>query len=255
MKVSEIFDLLSKKYDLSLGESWDKNGLFYSHDNEVTGVYLALELTSKVLKEAKLLNANVIITHHPLFSSEDLTEEHQFWVNQKLIDQVEKSGIALIHLHTAFDKAKDGMNMQMAKMLELLNIKQDPNNLFVVTGETKIEVSLEYWCRYLKQKFMSPMITYTDNFKLKRTQKFAIVAGAGIEFADYVFANHDVDVFITADLKYHDWIDAIEKGYNVVDMHHASEFVFVNVLEKLLAKQFPKLELNKTLLSIDFKYF
>lgn len=38
----------------------------------------------------------------------------------------------------------------------------------------------------------------------KRISKVALVGGAGFDFADYVFANHDVDVFITSDLKYHD---------------------------------------------------
>lgn len=63
------------------------------------------------------------------------------------------------------------MSMQMAKRLGLLNIKQDDQNPYLVVGELKLGVSVDYISRIIKQKFLSPIVKYNNIFRLETNLK------------------------------------------------------------------------------------
>lgn len=243
----DVYDLLNEKYDFSKGESWDRNGLFFNHNQPITNITIALELTSKVLNEAILMNSNLIITHHPLFTENEVTEEYPFFVNHKVLNKVKENNIALIHLHTPFDISKNGMNMRMAQKLELKNIVQDKENPYIVVGETKMGIGLEYVARVIKQAFNSPLIKYNDIYKTSNVFRIGIVAGSGYSFIDEAFEKYKIDTFLTSDLKHQNWIDAQEKGYNVIDINHLSETFFVDIIYNDLLKVIKEENLIKVL--------
>ncbi|MCV3743565.1 Nif3-like dinuclear metal center hexameric protein [Ureaplasma sp. ES3154-GEN] len=248
LKVQDIYDFLLTKYPLSLVEPDDKSGLFYVHDDPVTSVYVALEITPKVLQEAKIYGSNLIITHHPLFTNDDITVDKPYYVNESAINFLKENKIAHINLHSNFDKSPDGMNMTIANWLNningngigigLANIQQDPNNPYIVTAETKVGIGIEYISRVIKATVRSPMVKYNNKWVNHRVNKLAICAGSSYKFADYVFNDLKVDTFLSGDLKHHDWVDAESKNQNIIDMHHLAENVFVMVVEKELSAIF-----------------
>lgn len=67
----EVISALKKLAPLSLAESWDNVGLLVEpnvHKN-VNCVFLTNDLTEDVLEEAVGVNANLIVTYHPLIFS------------------------------------------------------------------------------------------------------------------------------------------------------------------------------------------
>ncbi|MCV3753989.1 Nif3-like dinuclear metal center hexameric protein [Ureaplasma zalophigenitalium] len=245
LKVQDIYKFLLTKYPAALIESDDKSGLFYEHDEPVNLVYVALEITDKVLQEAKIYGANLIITHHPLFTSEDVSAEKPYYVNQKAIDFLKQNKIAHINLHSNFDKSPQGMNMTIANWLNdinnkgiglgLLNIQQCEQNPYIVTAETKVGIGIEFIARVIKSTVRSPMVKYNNKWVNHRVNKIAICAGSSYKYADFVFNELKVDTYLSGDLKHHDWVDAEAKNQNIIDMDHMAENVFVmeivNILE------------------------
>lgn len=256
IKAQDILNFLTKKYDLSKAEAWDKNGLFFDEQQTINNVQIALDITDDVVNDAILNNANLIISHHPLFTNQDSNDEVNYFVNIDLIEKIEKNKISLIHLHTAFDASANGMSMQMAKRLGLLNLKQDEQNPYLVVGELKLGVSVDYISRIIKQKFLSPIIKYNNVFRLETNlKKIGIIGGSGYKFADDAFNRYQLDMLITSDLKYHNWLDAQAKKQNIIDMNHLSESIFIDVIYDELTKFYGNdANLNKSLSIIKINY-
>ena len=67
MKAYELTSWLEKKYPSDAAEDWDNVGLLAGDDtNEISHVFLALDLTEETLAEAIDDGADMIITHHPI---------------------------------------------------------------------------------------------------------------------------------------------------------------------------------------------
>lgn len=70
MKAYELTSWLEKKYPSDAAEDWDNVGLLAGDDtNEISHVFLALDLTEETLAEAIEDGADMIITHHPMIFS------------------------------------------------------------------------------------------------------------------------------------------------------------------------------------------
>ena len=71
MKAYELTSWLEKKYPSDAAEDWDNVGLLAGDDtNEISHVFLALDLTEETLAEAIEDGADMIITHHPMIFPE-----------------------------------------------------------------------------------------------------------------------------------------------------------------------------------------
>ena len=70
MTVKDIYDYLNEIAPFDTAEEWDNCGLnIGSFDSEVKKIYIALDVTSKVIAAAKEFGADLVITHHPLLFS------------------------------------------------------------------------------------------------------------------------------------------------------------------------------------------
>ena len=80
MKTIELISWLEEKYPVKAAENWDNVGLLVGDDSgKVKHVFLALDLTEKVLEEALEAGADMIITHHPMiFSGMKKINNHTF---------------------------------------------------------------------------------------------------------------------------------------------------------------------------------
>ena len=89
----------------------------------------------------------------------------------------------------------------------------------------------------VKTRFQAPYLRYTRALT-PEVQTIALCGGAGAEFADGAIAQ-GADVFITADVKYHE-MQAADGRIALVDMDHwGSEHFTRNIFQDLLQPHLP----------------
>ena len=96
----------------------------------------------------------------------------------------------------------------------------------------------------LKSVFGSPLIRHT-RLTGRKIKKVALCGGAG-SFLVFKALGHNVDAFITADMKYHEFFDA-EDRILIADIgHYESEQFTISLLAELLEEKFPTFAVLKT---------
>lgn len=64
--------------------------MFFDEQQIINNIQIALDITDDVVNDAILNNANLIISHHPLFTNQDLNDELDYFVNNDLIEKIKK---------------------------------------------------------------------------------------------------------------------------------------------------------------------
>jgi len=130
---SAFFFEMTGKEIIKYLEEWAPKGIAWEKDNvgiqigdpeiKIKNILLSLDLTEDVIQSAKKENCNFIITHHPaLFyplKNLDFSKSRIARMTATLI----KNNITLYSAHTNLDFTKYGVSYQLAKKLELKNIK------------------------------------------------------------------------------------------------------------------------------------
>lgn len=210
MKIKAFVDYLLKKYPLDYQEKWDESGLlsFYDQGQDVTSCIICLDITENVVDQALRQNAQIIISHHPIFQN---NLDHP--INKKeqtIIKRLQDNQISCLSLHTCYDNNKKGMNVVLAQILGFRKyhwFKNDSGNEFIVIdldyGMTVKQIADVF---KTKIKHCQMFITNTSN-DTKPFNHLAICAGAGYDVLSSSFENSQQDLsaflFITGDLKYH----------------------------------------------------
>ena len=67
MKLNDIINIIEDIAPVNLKEDFDNVGLMVGdREKNITKILLALDCTEEVIKEAKEIGAELILTHHPL---------------------------------------------------------------------------------------------------------------------------------------------------------------------------------------------
>jgi len=118
-RLADIIGVLNRLCPPSLAEDWDNVGLQVGDPKtKIDTILVCLDAEEIALKEAQRLNAQLIISHHPLIfkplkrlSPDDSTGQILF--------QAIKNDIAVVSVHTNLDRAADGLNDWLAERLGL----------------------------------------------------------------------------------------------------------------------------------------
>lgn len=248
----------------ALQESWDNSGFQAGSPGQpVTKVLTCLDLDFSVLKEAKQLGCEMIVTHHPLLFSgiKKLTDED---MTGRLLRQLIRDDIAVYSCHTPFDKAKDGNNDVLAEILGLSNVRnlagekiESPAKMAAAmkeadigrSGEFRQPVSIAQLVERLsmglgiRPESIRIAVAGTgseDEIELSETKfhKAGLCTGAGADLLPMA-KELGCDVFVTGDVKYHEAQEAMSYGICLIDAgHYGTEKAFGKSMQVLLA---PKL--------------
>jgi dinuclear metal center YbgI/SA1388 family protein len=105
-------------------------------------------------------------------------------------------------------------------------------------GELNEEMIMEDFLCLLQTVFESRGLRYSVQER-KNVQKVALCGGAGISLLDIAVAS-GADAFVTADIKYHSFLDT-DSGILLADVgHFESEKFSIEILYDLIIKKFPK---------------
>ena len=240
--VREIENALYAWAPRDLAESWDNVGLLVgSEGRAVSRVLIALDVTDAVADEAIARGAELIVAHHPVMNCtwhkvQSVVDDN---AQGRLLTKLLKNDVSAICMHTNLDAAEGGVNDVLAKTLGLEGLSMLNEEKIGRVGTLKCEKSLEQFLSDVIQSLGCQGLRYRDGGKPVR--KVAVGGGACAEYIPQVIAL-GCDTFVTADVKYHDFLDA--EGLNLIDAgHFETENPVCAAVQDYLARQFPQLEL------------
>lgn len=245
--VKNIYDYINSVAPFDLQEEWDNAG-FLTGDfrKEVKTVVMVLDPTKEACEFAAGLNADLLLTHHPVL----FKGAKEIFKGSALYTLINHD-IAHIAAHTNFDVADCGINFNLAKLLQLENVSKIDGS-FLVTGDLPQAMSIDDLTQYVSDVLDCNGIRYTDTDRLIKT--VALGGGACEEYIE--IAEPCSDCFITGDLKYHQMLDAKERGYALISAgHFETENKPFLMLKDMLEKLFTDVEfivapVNNPILSI-----
>ena len=223
----------------------------------VKKLLVALDVTSGVIAEALDTGAELIVAHHPMFFS--LSSVTDANITGKKIISMLAGGVSAICMHTNLDAASGGVNDALAVAVGIADSGIDiqplsdydslpggENESYGKVGYLKIACSLHEYLKFLKTALDANGLRYYDAGR--DVYKVALASGAGgVDWPNAVKSG--CDTFITADIKYHLFLEAMEMGINLIDGgHFCTENVVSRVLVEKLGAAFPDIDvaLSKT---------
>ena len=212
--VRDFYDFLDEIAPFSSAESWDNSGLLVGDfDREVNRAAVVLDLNKETLEQAISLEADLIITHHPVIFKAQKT-----FLSDCLPYKLAENSISLIATHTPFDSADGGVNDILCDLLELTRVEV----LSTAMSENLLRVgftdrtSPEEFARFVSRQ-LGADVRFCDGGK--EIETVAVCSGSGADFASEV-AESGIDAFVTGDARYHEFLDAKEAGLTLVAAGH-----------------------------------
>ncbi len=252
MKAYELTSWLEKKYPSDAAEDWDNVGLLAGDDtNEISHVFLALDLTEETLAEAIEDGADMIITHHPMIFGAIKRVTDEDMVGRRLLSLI-RSDISYYAMHTNFDAAPGCMADLAAERLSLKDTEpleamgdMEINGNSVAygigkTGNLAEKLTVKALAEKVKQAFDLPFVlVYGEELMDMEVEKVALCPGAGgsvIEEAIHAGAK----ALVTGDISHHQGIDAAARNMAVIDAgHYGMEHIFIQYMAGYLKENLP----------------
>lgn len=252
MKVRDIAAAIENFAPLSLQESYDNSGLIVGrYDDDVQRALLAVDVTDEVIAEAVEHGCDMIITHHPIIFH-PLKRLNSASYVERAVEEAIRRGIVLYACHTNLDSTIGGLSWRVAQLLSLDNVSvMQPTNSegagFGVVGElSEAMPAAEFMQRVMH--LMDVKVMRHSDLVTDSVSRVAICTGAGGSLIDEALAS-DVDIYLTADLKYNDFMRH-ENRMILCDMgHFESEYCVIDILFDILSKNFCTFAVRKSVCS------
>lgn len=236
-RICDIYDVVNAAAPFESQLDFDNSGLLVGEAAEpVTRVLLCLDITPAVIQEARELNVNLIISHHPV-----IFDPLRRLTGREPAFLLAKYGIAALCCHTNLDLSPVcGVNVALGNRLGLRSIHLEdafgPGNI-LFSGELERELSPEGFAALVKNRLKLTALTYIPGDSPVKRVFFC--SGSGGEQLQYAVIR-DADAFLTGEMKHHEALAARETGLTVaVAGHYETEIVFAEYLAAYLGKRFP----------------
>lgn len=247
MKCYEIMEKLETLSPKHFAESWDNVGLLVgSAEKEVTSCMLALDATDTVIDQAILMEADLLITHHPMIFKPLKRIVSDDFTGKRIIKLIQND-ISYFAMHTNFDvmgmadEAAETLGLSGSDVLEITFEDEISKEGIGRVGFLEMPMSLEECAHLVKEAFDIDQVRIFGEATAP-VKKAAIVPGSGSDYVDLALAA-GADVLITGDISHHNGLDAVEKGISVIDAgHYGLEKIFIPYMRTFLNRELPELQ-------------
>ncbi len=257
-----VVSVAHQLWPLSGAEDWDSPGLSAgNNDSEIRRILLAVDAVAATVDEANNVQADLLLTHHPLLFrgvstvAEDTYKGH-------LIAELIRNRIALLACHTNADVVENGVSDVIAQRLGLVDSRpiQDPTGSGVGIGRVGNLASPERLGDLARRiasilPATAPGVRVAGDYS-KLVSRIALCGGAG----DSLLGEKHVlsaDVFITSDLRHHPAQESRELSFlgggpALVDVSHwASEWLWLDTAAEQLRTALPGVDVLVSELRTD----
>lgn len=223
MKLSEIVAKLEKRIPKSWAESWDNPGLSVAEcDMDINRIAVALDATEETVALAASGGCCMLVTHHPLIFRPMRSVLYDSCAGRTVISAV-KNSVALYSAHTNWDSSREGVNFALASLLGLEDIAPlIPSETGAwgmgAVGALPEAVDFRELSEMLAEKWgLSDFTLYGSGGS--QVKRIALGGGACQEFWPAALSS-GADCFITADVSYHNRLEALAAGLLLVRADH-----------------------------------
>ncbi|RCL69224.1 MAG: Nif3-like dinuclear metal center hexameric protein [Cryomorphaceae bacterium] len=244
MLLSKIIKTLDDWCPPCDAEEFDNVGLLVGElQSEITKAVITLDITDDIIDECISVEANLIISFHPLFIVDPKTNDMDDRINKYIIRCL-NDNINVYCIHTNLDNNSLGTSYQLGKILNIKNqsiLINNENNKLKGIGTIGImnrSMNDYDFLEFLKEKLN---LKYLRHSKLinKKIKKIAMLSGSGSFAIDYAILKK-ADCFISADFKYHDFFKPNKKILIIDIGHYESERHIKETILNYLNKKIPK---------------
>ena len=241
IKIKDITRFLDDTFHPEYQEEYDNSGFLMGNgEEEYRGALVTLDVTEEVVDEALEHGLNLIVSHHPMIFTgvKRITDRNS---SGRLIMKLIRKGIAVYAAHTNLDNLKDGVNGILSERLGLHNcriLKPFDNNDDLgagMVGELETPMDTTEFLQRVKTILGLPTIRYAGH---RTTLKHvAICGGAGSFLIEEALAA-GAGIFLTADLKYHDFQRCTDRMMLADIGHYESEQFAKEIIYRAILKKF-----------------
>ena len=251
MKIKEIVSALERFAPLPLQDGFDNAGLQIGlTEAEATGALLCLDVTEAVVDEAIALGYNLIVSHHPLIFKGFKSITGKDYVERCIMKAIQNN-ITIYSAHTNLDNAQGGVNFKIAEKIGLKNVHVlDPKMQGEVVAGAGVVGELDEpetetdFLKRIKRLFEVGCVKH-NRMNGRLIQKVALCGGSGA-FLLLKAVEVGADVFITGEVKYHDYF-YYENRILVAEIgHYESEQYTKEIFYSIIREMFPELEVQTT---------
>ena len=206
---------------------YDNSGILINSDQKVDGVLFALDLTEDVVKRAKRLKCNTIVTHHPAIyhpiSSVDITSATTGAVALALQNKMN-----VVSAHLNLDVADLGVDYYLAEGLGATKVKildyVDQTHGYGREFTVQATTVKDFVSRIKKNFATEKVLVYgAKNAKVEKVASFCGAGGSHAHSAVFSGAT-DAEVIVTSDTPHHVIKDLVNANkILIVITHYASE--------------------------------
>lgn len=225
MKLCEAIQKIEAVIPPAWAEEWDNPGLTVGDPSaNIFNIALALDVTPQTVSDAISKDCQLLLTHHPAIFHPVKSIINERPVPKAIIEAI-KNGLALYAAHTNWDYAENGVNMILANLLSLKNIyplvpSKNDNGAWGLgaVGELNEPLDLCECVALLKERWQSSILRAYGNMS-HVVKKIAIGGGACGDLWPAAF-DSGAELFITADVAYHNRQDMLGMGLNCIVVDH-----------------------------------
>jgi len=223
--VKDVVEVIETLAPPSLAEDWDRIGLQVGDlENEIKAVLVGLDADLNTVRNAVQEGYDLLVTHHPLFYRP--LSEIRF---REPIGQLLRIALAgdlnIFSAHTNLDAAPEGINQVLARVLELnelqpLQTSTDPDGGMGRLGVLSEELTLTELVDRVKKALKVKHMRFVGD-PTRKIRRLAVCGGSGAGLIGRA-QSLGADCYITADIKYHDAMDARDQNLALIDPGHFS---------------------------------
>lgn len=250
IRLQVVISFLHEFAPPELAEDWDNVGLLIGDPaDEIRSVLTCLTLTPNVADEAISRGVQLIVTHHPILFRpiQRLTAETS---EGRMLLSLIRAGISVYSPHTSYDSAADGINAQLARLLELQDVRPLRPNIAVTSGSSPSgsgrfgtlphTASLRELIERIKPALRVSTVQFVGDLDRPIT-KLGIACGAAAEFLRDA-ARLGCEALLTGEARFHSCLEAEATNLALIlPGHFATERPAMEQFANVLRSRFAEL--------------
>ncbi|PPE05062.1 Nif3-like dinuclear metal center hexameric protein [Entomoplasma ellychniae] len=260
MQLIKLAKYLEKKFPSNKAGEWDKVGFqlfdkkMINFEQEISNIFITLDLTSGSFEEIKKTKPNFIITRHP-FIFKELDKEKKNPFKKEVIKYLKNNNVLVFSIHTNYDYCAYQTFIEIAcSDFEVKKIEKPNSQKDFLEIKFKKSINQNELIKKLKKTFETDDIQISKNIVMQELiDNIYINQGSG---ASSISNNSLSDcTFVTGEAKWSDWIYANDNNVKLITVGHYMENYFIQDLNKKLSDNFKDLKIKSYDITNQYKKY